>query len=300
MSTKVTILNTKYRDFLDARVERQARIDSGELPGFPAETAAVREGDWRVETPREPGETGLWLAGVQGYREARAWADRFRRGEPAVEAGVGLRVDSLWAAFELDEIVYELRDFVAALATDDDGFLFSFVQAFHRFPEYVLPDRADMTPDTHFLRSFSRHVGSVADRRGPALAGDAQREATGSPMPVEPADLLLVPRGRITERGMRRNIGVVLQYLREDPADDEPPSASWAAELARAQLWQWVYHPTGVLDEGRIVTPQLFRELLADEAGRFDDDEIAGATGRLAGLVLDESFTMHAFCGPDA
>ena len=291
---------TKHRDFLDARVERQARVDSGELPGFPAETAAIRDADWRVDGRAGPADIGCWLAGVQGYREARAWADRFRRGEPAAATGVGLRVDSLWAAFELEEIVHELRDVVSAVAADDDGFLFSFVQAFHRFPEYVLPDRSDMTPDTHFLRSFARRVAGVADRRGLAVTGEPSSDAGDAGMPVEAADLLLVPRGRITERGMRRNIGVALQYLCQDAAGDDLPAALWAAELARAQLWQWVHHATGVLDEGRIVTPELFSGLLAEEAGRIDSGDAARAADRLAGLVLDESFTMHAFCGPDA
>jgi malate synthase len=58
-------------------------------------------------------------------------------------------------------------------------------------------------------------------------------------------------------------------------------------------LWQWVRHETGVLDIGRIVTPDLFRTLLDDEAATLGAPR--SVSERLAGLVLGESYTMHAF-----
>ena len=290
MAPNVRILKNKNSDFQTERARRQARVDAGELPGFPAKTAPLGDGDWRVERPAGA-PADLCLTGVESRREARVWGERFRAGEPAVEHGLILRVDSLWAAFELDEIVHELRGCLTALHASHDGFLAGFVGVFHRFPEYVLPDRADMTGDTHFLRSFSRHVAETARRHGVAVAGDAGGTDPEPAGRIEAADLLLVPRGRITERGMRENIGVALRYLGRD---DEPTAEETdAAELARALLWQWVRHETGVLDIGRIVTPEMFRALLDDEAAALGASR--AASGRLAGFVLGESYTMHAF-----
>ena len=78
-------------------------------------------------------------------------------------------------------------------------------------------------------------------------------------------DLLTVPEGQITERGLCQNIDVGIQYmaawlggngcvpiynLMEDAA---------TAEISRAQLWQWVHQPNGVLADGRKITPELVR-----------------------------------------
>jgi malate synthase len=89
--------------------------------------------------------------------------------------------------------------------------------------------------------------------------------------PVAAADLLQIARGKITERGVRDNIALVLRYLAARRS-----GVSWLAvgqrmtdaalaELCRAQLWQWLHHATGVLDEGRNVSGALFATLLAEE-----------------------------------
>ncbi|HZX22315.1 MAG TPA: malate synthase A, partial [Woeseiaceae bacterium] len=95
---------------------------------------------------------------------------------------------------------------------------------------------------------------------------------------VSAADLLQVPQGRITEHGLRNNISVGVQYmaawlggngcvplynLMEDAA---------TAEIARAQVWQWVHHETGVLDDGRPVTLELFETVLAEEMEKIREE----------------------------
>src|SRR4030095_518440 len=80
---------------------------------------------------------------------------------------------------------------------------------------------------------------------------------------VTAADLLAVPEGKITERGLRANISIGIQYLEawlrgmgcvplyhlmEDAA---------TAEISRAQVWQWIRHPRGVLEDGRRMTSAL-------------------------------------------
>jgi malate synthase len=88
------------------------------------------------------------------------------------------------------------------------------------------------------------------------------------------ADLLKVPSGTRTEDGLRHNIRVGIQYtaawlgglgcvplynLMEDAA---------TAEISRAQVWQWIHHGAS-LEDGRKVTPELFRTLLGEEMARL-------------------------------
>jgi len=85
------------------------------------------------------------------------------------------------------------------------------------------------------------------------------------------ADLLEKPEGQITMDGFRNNISVGVQYLAawlagrgavpifnlmEDTA---------TAEISRAQVWQWIHHPNGVLEDGTEVTVELFRQTLQEE-----------------------------------
>jgi malate synthase len=88
---------------------------------------------------------------------------------------------------------------------------------------------------------------------------------------VTAADLLAVPQGPITEAGLRTNVSVGLQYLEAwiggngcVPINNLMEDAA-TAEISRAQVWQWIRHPQGVLNDGRKVTVELFRQVLADE-----------------------------------
>jgi hypothetical protein len=294
------IYNIKREIDRTLRDAREGTIAAGGLPGFRPETAELREGDWSVTAPREAG-TGPthYLAGVQSASEAEAWC----QSRPGGDGPVILWLDSVWGAFEVEEILFALKGGVAAVDCDLDGYLYSLIEIFRELPEFVLPDRADMTPGTHLLRSFTRLAAGVCRRRGVRFDAPVP-DAPVSTGRVEAADLLLVPRGRITERGMRRSIRTVLDYLadRPDPApaDDAAVLRSFsAARLAAAQLWQWVRHETGVLAEGRIVTGALFEELLSDEMERRPEgDDCAGAAAALGDTVLSKSFTMHAFSEP--
>ena len=200
---------------------------------------------------------------------------------PDTSSEAVMRVDSVPAAFELEQRLFDQKDHVTTLHCDHDGYLLSFIETFQEFPEFVLPDRADMTPRTYFLHSLSQLVVSVGQRRGAAVTGDVDVSRHLDLDRIEAADLLLVPRGRITERGIRQNICTALQ--RTDTA----------AALARAQLWQWVRHETGVLDEGRIVTGELFTTLLDEELAEMgSDDTHARAAQDLAGMVLNEELSL--------
>src|SRR5947209_12164220 len=92
---------------------------------------------------------------------------------------------------------------------------------------------------------------------------------------VTAVDLLQVPEGTITEAGLRNNISVGLQYLASwlrgtgcVPINNLMEDAA-TVEISRAQIWQWIHHPRGVLSDGRKVTVELFQQLLADELNKI-------------------------------
>lgn len=94
---------------------------------------------------------------------------------------------------------------------------------------------------------------------------------------VTPAQLLEVPRGTITEAGLRTNINVGTAYLEAwlrgngcVPLYNLMEDAA-TAEISRTQLWQWIHHDAGRLDDGRKVTVDLFRDCMTEELHRLRD-----------------------------
>jgi malate synthase len=92
---------------------------------------------------------------------------------------------------------------------------------------------------------------------------------------ITAADLLTVPKGSITEAGLRNNVSVGLQYMAAwlegngcVPINNLMEDAA-TAEISRAQIWQWIHHPGGVLSDGRRITAELFRKFLAEERERL-------------------------------
>jgi malate synthase len=90
-------------------------------------------------------------------------------------------------------------------------------------------------------------------------------------------DLLEVPEGTITEEGLRTNLHVGLQYLGAwlagngcVPIFNKMEDAA-TAEISRTQVWHWIHHPQGVLEDGRDVDEELFRQLLEEEHEKLRD-----------------------------
>jgi malate synthase len=92
---------------------------------------------------------------------------------------------------------------------------------------------------------------------------------------VTAEDLLEVPTGAITEQGLRNNISVGIQYLEAwlrgygAVAINHLMEDAATAEISRAQVWQWIRHPKGVLDDGRKVTIELVETLLQEELAKI-------------------------------
>jgi malate synthase len=122
---------------------------------------------------------------------------------------------------------------------------------------------------------------------------------------VTAADLLQVPEGTITEGGLRNNISVSLQYLDSwlrgtgcVPINNLMEDAA-TVEISRAQIWQWIHHPKGILNDGRKVTVELFRQLMAEELAKIQaalgEQQYAQRRFDTASQILDQIISSDDF-----
>jgi malate synthase len=119
----------------------------------------------------------LYLPKLESHLEARLWADIFGFCEGALDLPAGsikatVEIETIWAAFEMDEILYELRDHVVGLGAGRWDYLFSLVKTFRGAgDEYVLPDRDRMQMTAPFLADYSNLLVATAHRRGVVAIG---------------------------------------------------------------------------------------------------------------------------------
>jgi malate synthase len=288
--------NTTRVELLDERVNRQGRIDAGELPVFLSETQSVREGDWKVapvpvdlqdrrveitgpvdrkmminalnsgartfmadfedansptwtnvvegqanladaversislttpegkeyrlndevavlivrprgwhldekhvEVDGEPVSASLfdfglalfhnarrlldsgsgpyfYLPKLESHLEARLWNDVFDAAESELGLAPGsikatVLIETILAAFEMEEILYELRDHAAGLNAGRWDYIFSVIKKFRDRPDFVLPDRADVTMTVPFMRAYTELLVKTCHRRGAHAMG---------------------------------------------------------------------------------------------------------------------------------
>lgn len=113
----------------------------------------------------------FYLPKLESHLEARLWNEIFS----AAEAQFGLRsgtiratvlIETILAAFEMDEILYELRDHSAGLNCGRWDYIFSYIKKLAADRSLLLPDRGQVTMTTHFLRSYSRLAIKTCHRRG--------------------------------------------------------------------------------------------------------------------------------------
>lgn len=118
----------------------------------------------------------FYLPKLESHLEARLWNDVFVKaqddlGIPQGTIRATVLIETILAAFEMDEILYELRDHVAGLNCGRWDYIFSFIKRFRSRPEMVLPDRAQVTMTTHFMHSYSLLAIRTCHRRGASAIG---------------------------------------------------------------------------------------------------------------------------------
>ncbi|CAG0937336.1 malate synthase [Thermoflexales bacterium] len=279
----------------------------------------------------------FYLPKLESHHEACLWNDVFNFAQDVLDLPRGtikvtVLIETILAAFEMEEILYELREHIAGLNAGRWDYMFSIIKKFRNRPDFAFPDRAQVTMTSPFMRAYTELLVKVChQRRAHAIGGMAafipsrkdpivnenalkkvredklresgdgfdgtwvahpdlvptakelfdaalgdkphQKEKMREDVTVTASQLIdfTIPGGQITEAGLRLNINVALQYieawlrgtgavaiynLMEDAA---------TAEISRAQVWQWINSPHGVLADGRKVTVELVKQLLPEE-----------------------------------
>lgn len=113
----------------------------------------------------------FYLPKMESHLEARLWNQVFEFAQEYVGIPSGtiratVLIETITAAFEMDEILYELRDHSAGLNCGRWDYIFSFIKKFRNRPEYILPERGDVTMQQPFLRSYVELLIHTCHKRG--------------------------------------------------------------------------------------------------------------------------------------
>jgi len=276
----------------------------------------------------------FYLPKIESHLEARLWNDVFVMAQDELQIPRGtikatVLIETILAAFEMDEILYELREHMAGLNCGRWDYIFSYIKKLRNHPHVILPDRGLVTMTSPFMNAYSllaiktchkrkaHCIGGMAAqipvKNNPAaneealakVKADKTREANNGhdgtwvahpglvPVAMEVFDrimpapnqvdkqlddieitaqqLLEVPSGPITEDGLRLNVSVGIQYIEAwlrgigaVPINNLMEDAA-TAEISRVQVWQWIHHPKGILEDGRKVTAELTEQIIEEE-----------------------------------
>ena len=112
-----------------------------------------------------------YLPKMESYHEARLWNDIFNLAQDYLEIPRGtiratVLIETLTGAFEMEEIIFELRQHSAGLNCGRWDYIFSTIKKLRTFPDKVLPDRGDVTMTVHFMSSYVKRLIQVCHKRG--------------------------------------------------------------------------------------------------------------------------------------
>jgi malate synthase len=118
----------------------------------------------------------FYLPKLESHLEARLWNEVFVAAQDALGMARGtikatVLIETILAAFEMDEILYELREHSAGLNCGRWDYIFSFIKKFRNRPDFLLPDRASVTMERHFLKSYVDLLIRTCHRRGAHAMG---------------------------------------------------------------------------------------------------------------------------------
>src|ERR1700722_10397440 len=118
----------------------------------------------------------FYLPKMESHLEARLWNDVFIKAESELGIAAGsikatVLIETILGAFEMDEILWELKEHSAGLNCGRWDYIFSFIKKFAGDPSMLLPDRGQVTMTTHFMRSYSKLAIKTCHRRGVSAMG---------------------------------------------------------------------------------------------------------------------------------
>ncbi len=287
-----------------------------------------------IKTLQEQGSaTYFYLPKLEHYLEARWWNDVFVFAQnylkvPQKSIKATVLIETITASFQLDEIIYELKDHMAGLNCGRWDYIFSYIKKFRNHPNFVVPNRDQVTMNTPFMKAYSLRVIQRCHKRGvhamggmaaqipikndekanaiafaKVLADKEQEVKNGhdgtwvahpglvsvamnvfnenmltknqihvkrNDISVSEKDLVEIPKGTITEDGIRKNINVGILYLESWLSGNGAVAIynlmedAATAEISRTQVWQWL-HKNIELEDGRIFTKEMYVQLKEEE-----------------------------------
>ena len=307
----------------------------------------------------------FYIAKIENHLEARLWNEIFTFTEDYLKLPHGViratvLIETITAAFEMDEILFELRDHCAGLNAGRWDYVFSIIKNYRgRGKGFVMPDRDQILMTLPFMRAYTELLVKTCHRRGAhaiggmsafipnrkdpevteralqKVAADKNREAgdgfdgtwvahpdliataraefdavlQGRPnqldrqrpeVHVSANDLIDIASagGEITTQGVRSNISVAVRYIDSwlrgigAAAIDNLMEDAATAEIARSQIWQWIFQGSKTR-EGTVITNAWVRNQLEDVVAgldRFDGDRIDEAVKVFEEVCLEEEF----------
>ncbi|MBA3589606.1 malate synthase A [Methylibium sp.] len=308
----------------------------------------------------------FYLPKLESHLEARLWNDVFvmtqnELGLPQGTIKATVLIETLLAAFEMDEILYELREHSAGLNAGRWDYIFSCIKKFRCDLDFCLADRVKVTMKAPFMRAYALLLlktchhrnapaiggmsalipikndpeknaiameGIVKDKRSDAMDGydggwvahpglvdvamkefvdvlgdrPNQLDRKKPYVHVTAAQLIdFKPEAPITEAGLRMNINVGIYYLGSWLAGNgcvpiyNLMEDAATAEISRSQVWQWIRSPKGVLQDGRKITAEMVRKMVAEELQGIKDAGYEGTTIDRAAEIFEQMSTQDEF-----
>jgi len=314
-----------------------------------------------IKTLQEQGSaTYFYLPKLEHYLEARLWNDIFVFAQdylsiPQKTIKATVLIETITASFQLDEIIYELRNHMAGLNCGRWDYIFSYIKKFRNHSGFMVPNRDQVTMQTPFMRAYSLLVIQKCHKRKVHAMGgmaaqipikndevanklafakifaDKEQEVKNghdgtwvahpglvslamgvfnenmitknqihvsrSDVKVSEADLVEMPKGTITEDGIRKNINVGILYI-ESWLRGNGAAALYnlmedaaTAEISRTQVWHWL-RKNIQLEDQRIFNQEMYQQLKKEELLKIKN--LVGETNftngkfQLAILLFDE------------
>jgi malate synthase len=295
--------------------------------------------------------TYFYLPKLEHYLEARLWNDVFVFAQeylkiPQNTIKATVLIETITASFQLDEIMYELRNHMAGLNCGRWDYIFSYIKKFRNHKNFRVPNRDQVTMKTPFMKSYSlRVIQRCHKRKVHAMGGmaaqipiknneqannlafakvqaDKEQEVKNghdgtwvahpglvavamnvfnenmitknqihvrrNDVNVGVKDLVEMPKGTITEDGVRKNINVGILYI-ESWLRGNGAAAIYnlmedaaTAEISRTQVWHWL-HTNIKLEDGRFFGTEMYQKLKKEELIKIKE------------LVGDRNFTNGKF-----
>ena len=339
--------------------EKHVRIDGEPMSASLFDLGLFAFHNARALAARDRGPY-FYLPKLQSMEEATLWDGVLAHVERTLGLSPGqikvtVLIETLPAAFEMDEILHALRTRIAGLNCGRWDYIFSYIKTFRAHRDRILPERAQVVMTQPFLQAYCDLLIQTCHRRGAHAMGgmaaqipisgdvdanaaalqrvhdDKRREAMAGcdgtwvahPALVPIArdifdehlpckhqhrvrredvhvgrdELIRTPLGSIRRAGFDNNVEVCVRYLAAWLDGQGCVPIHWlmedaaTAEIARAQLWQWLHGAGLHLDDGTPIDFALFERALIGLPARLAQQPMPGATKVDAAIALLDELT---------